>query len=93
MKKYSKGIKGNKLAELIALAGIDKKKLAKMIGLKNEHAITNWENGKTIPDCHSILKLCVILKTNIQNIYPKLHTLLAHEMEFSKKQKKSVGGK
>jgi len=90
VKKYSKEIKGNKLSEFIALSGIDKKKLAKMIGLKSEDAITRWEIGESMPKVKYLLLLSVILKTKIQNMYPDLYTQAVKEVPANKKV---AGGK
>jgi transcriptional regulator with XRE-family HTH domain len=87
MKKYSKEIKGNKLAEFITRSGIDKKKIAKLLGLKSEEAIARWENGETLPDLNTVFKLSLILKTDLKTLYPDLYSKVAKEMEGNKKVK------
>ena len=49
--------------------GYSQKKLARMLGMKSSTLISQWEKGITLPTLDSLLKLCVIYNTLIEELY------------------------
>ena len=59
---------GNKLVELRKNKGMTQTELAEEMFITHQ-AISQWENGLTIPDLGSLLKLCEIFNITLNDLF------------------------
>ncbi len=64
-----KGRIPNELKKYRCIHGYTQLSLAKKLGMNNSILISRWELGIVAPSLDSLLKLCVIYKTLIQELY------------------------
>ena len=58
---------GNQIAALRKAKGLTQAQLGERLGISFQ-AISNWENGKTLPDVAVLLDLAHVLETSVDNI-------------------------
>ena len=49
---------GNRIYKLRTREGLSQIRLAALLGLRSQNAVTNWECGKSYPCVRTIIKIC-----------------------------------
>ena len=75
----------NRLKMHRKMMGYKQKEVAKLLGLFNSSPLSEWENGNKIPSSHYLIKLSILYRTYINELYPEYFQELRedlHSKEF-----------
>jgi transcriptional regulator with XRE-family HTH domain len=70
----------NNLKEYRLKAGLTQKQVAEKLGFTNEVSLCHWEQGKNIPNLMNLIKLSILYKTQISNLYIELSKRLSNHL-------------
>lgn len=51
--------------------GYKQKEVARLLGLYSTSPLSEWENGINIPSSHYLIKLSILYRTYINELYPE----------------------
>jgi DNA-binding XRE family transcriptional regulator len=54
-------------------SGLAQKSVARFLGHKTTSVISEYENGKLLPNIRTALKLCAIYNKSLRDLYPTLY--------------------
>jgi len=60
-------------------AGYQQKHVAARLGLSETVSISQWENGRAMPNGANLIKLCVLYRKNVRDLYPEHVELIERE--------------
>lgn len=69
----------NNLLRYRLLFGYSQREIARMLGLNSTSVIGRWEQGLTVPDLENAIKLSVIYKTLIEELFYDLRKSIISE--------------
>ena len=75
----------NRLKMHRKMMGYKQKEVAQLLGLYNTSPLSEWENGITIPNSHNLIKLSILYRTYINELYPEYFQMVRetlHSKEF-----------
>ena len=82
----------NRLKMHRKMMGYKQKEVARLLGLYNTSPLSEWENGLTMPNAHNLIKLSVLYRTYVNELYTEYchevrKTLQTKEFEaFTRKE-------
>lgn len=76
----------NYLKRYRLLFGYSQKEIAKKLGIESTTIIGRWEQGEAYPDLTNLLKLSVIYKTLIEQLYYELRISIIQDFELKDKK-------
>jgi transcriptional regulator with XRE-family HTH domain len=59
----------NRLKMHRKMMGYKQKEVAKLLGLYNTAPLSEWENGISMPTAHNLIKLSVLYRTYVNELY------------------------
>lgn len=62
--------------------GYSQRQIAKKLGITSTTIIGRWEQGLAYPDLQNLIKLSVIYKTLIDQLYPDLRTSIIKDLSL-----------
>jgi len=65
------------------MLGFTQKEVAKILGITSTTVISRWENGRSSPDLKNLLKLSIIYKRLIDDLYFDLRSVMRSELSLS----------
>jgi len=60
----------NRLLLMRKNMGYKQKYVAKLLAHNNSGTLSDWENGKSMPNGTNLIKLCILYDTNLYKLYP-----------------------
>jgi transcriptional regulator with XRE-family HTH domain len=67
--------------------GLSQKKVVEILGLKDNTLISRWENGNSLPNLVSAIRLSIIYKISVNELY----TSLVRIVQTEKKRDSTTG--
>jgi transcriptional regulator with XRE-family HTH domain len=61
----------NRLKMHRKMMGYKQKQVARLLGLYSTSPLSEWENGITIPSSRYLIKLSVLYRTHVHELYPE----------------------
>lgn len=61
--------------------GYSQRQVAKRLGMKSPGRISQWENGWRVPSIRNLLKLSILYRTLVDNLYYDLRETLLSEFK------------
>lgn len=82
----------NKLWITRKKAGLGQKSVARLLGHRCTSPISDYENGKLLPNLRAALKLSIIYNTPLSDLYAPLFEELTREVEATRRRLPVVSG-
>jgi len=76
----------NYLKRYRLLFGYSQKEIARKLGIDSTTIIGRWEQGEAYPDLKNLLKLSIIYKTLIEQLYYELRISIIRDLELKDKK-------
>lgn len=61
--------------------GLERKQVARLLGHRSTNLIMRYENGKSLPNLKTVIKLCLIYRAQIEELFPELTQTYRAETE------------
>lgn len=81
---------GNSLWSLRHASGLELKQVAKMLGLKSGYTLSKYERGLTQPRLKYVIKLSLVYKADLKELFPELTEECRKEIAAGIKQRSFI---
>lgn len=78
--------KFNLLKRYRLLYGYSQRDIARKLGIQSTTIVGRWELGQTYPDLKNLIKLSIIYKTLVDQLYPGLRSEIVKDYEEREKK-------
>ena len=59
----------NRLRKYGKIRGLSQRRVAAILGVKSASRISNWENGRSIPNLRDVIRLSILYRTLIDGLF------------------------